>query len=129
MSQGASLLLVVLLIGAVVTAGALAVSGRRVPPGAKTIYWIAVMVLALAAYLLTFHFEYEPSENKLVRGWPVPHVVFEHPEAAVHGEDYIGAISHAAYPLNLALFLLVPAVGLFVWRWRPARGMTRVSLF
>lgn len=121
--------MVLVLAGLVIVAGAKVVSGRRVPPGARTIYWVSVMAVALVAYLMTFHFEYDAGEKRLVRGWPVAHVVFEKPDTAVHGEDFVGEITHLAYPVNLALFLLVPAAGLFLWRWRATRRMTRVSLF
>ncbi len=125
---GVSLVWVLVLAGLVIVAGAKVVAGEKVPPGARTIYWVSVLALALVAYLLTFHFEYDASDTRTVRGWPVAHVVFEHPETAANAEDFVGEITHLAYPVNLALLLLVPAVGLFLWRWRATRGNTRVNL-
>lgn len=112
----------------VIVAGAKVVSGKNVPPGARTIYWVSVLALVLVAYLLTFHLEYDANDRTTVRGWPVAHIVFEHPATAAHGEDFVGEITHLAYPANLALLLLMPTAGLFLWRWRASRRATPMNL-
>lgn len=118
------LLLMLLYSAPILAVGGLTVLGRRTPRGARRVYGVAAVVGMVTAYGLTFHYEYMANANTRVCGWPIPRVIFQRADATANWEDFVGAISFLAYPVNLALFLAPVAVGLLIWRWWPGRRST-----
>lgn len=107
--------------------GALAVGGFNLWTGCQIVFghvvtyqlriaYVAVLlVIAVVAARTTFWYEYFPDENTRIRGWPVPLVVFQRRSAEAPWLDYVGPTTLLGYPLNLAIFMVVPSALFMYW--------------
>ena len=75
---------------------------------------MALLGCGVAAYFTTFRYTYLIKANTRIHGWPVPIVIFQRTAAEEPWLDYVSSTSLLAYPLNLVLFMVLPALGMVV---------------
>jgi hypothetical protein len=69
----------------------------------KTCFLLAVGVVAVVSYFLTFHLVYFPNINTRYQGWPIPTVVFQRTGPEAPWLDFVGPTTLLGYPLNVLL--------------------------
>jgi len=107
------LLLFIAAVGVVMWAGYAAVTGR-IAGWVSACFLVALLGCGVAAYFTTFRYTYFINANTRIHGWPVPIVIFQRTAAGEPWLDYVGSTSLLAYPLNLVLFMVLPALGVVV---------------
>ena len=105
------------------TAGPQNPSRRWFQFGLRSAYVAVVITAAVAAWLTTFRYEYFSNENTRICGWPVPVVIFQRENAKAPWLDFVGATSPLAYPMNLAIFMVIPSAVFLVMIFR--KGASR----
>jgi len=81
-----------------------------IPTWARLLFSAALTCSVVAAYLTTFHYAYLANANTRVHGWPVPTVIFQRDGPGEPWLDFVGPTVVLAYPMNLVLFAIVPAL-------------------
>jgi hypothetical protein len=82
-------------------------------PGSRLLlyaYFWALAIAVVAASFSTFRYEYFKNENTRVCGWPVFIVIFQRDNADAPWLDFVGPTTLLGYPMNVALFMLIPSL-------------------
>jgi hypothetical protein len=86
---------------------------RRSSSRMRFAYLAALVAAAVAAAWTTFHYDYFSNENTRICGWPVPVVIFQRENPDSHWDDFVGPMTILGYPINVAIFMLIPS-GVFL---------------
>jgi hypothetical protein len=98
---------------------------RQSSLGMRFAYVATLIGGALAAAWTTFQYVYFPNENTRICGWPVPMVIFLRETPDSHCDDFVGPTTVLGYPINVAIFMLIPSAVFLAcsyWRNRPDDG-------
>ena len=88
--------------------------------------YVAVLIIgAAAAWLTTFRYEYFLNENTRAWGWPVPIVIWQRDNAESPWLDFVGPTSILAYPMNLAIFMVIPSAVFLIVVFRQRRAVAK----
>ncbi len=90
--------------------GHMATFAGRVPTWSRALYLLSLIGNAIAAYITTFRYTYLANANTRFHGWPVPTVIFQRDGPDEPWLDFVGPTVVLAYPMNLVLFSIIPAI-------------------
>lgn len=117
------LLMFLAAFGLVLWATYAAIAGR-IPTWTRLLFSAALTCSVVAAYLTTFHYTYLANANTRFHGWPVPTVIFQRDGPGEPWLDFVGPTVILAYPMNLVLFAIVPALMVLAVFWFQKRSQT-----
>ena len=85
-------------------------SSRQPNRKLRGLFAAIIVVAAVVAFYTTFYYEYYSNPNTRMFGWPIPRVVFQRTGPDAPWLDFVGWTILGAYPINSALFLIVPSI-------------------
>jgi len=113
--MAAALTIGFLLAAAVVLRAACAVMLKGVTWRARVFFLTCCAAALIGAYFTTFHSIDYVNPDTRIFGWPIPLRVHQRANATSPWLDFAGPTVILAYPMNVILFALLPAIISLVW--------------
>lgn len=82
----------------------------RIALWSRILFLVALVSSCVGAYYSTFNYTYFANANTRFHGWPVPQVIFQRDGPGEPWLDFVGPTVVLAYPMNVVLFSIVPAL-------------------